>query len=247
MAVSRWRVGDTERAGELAQGRSYGCRVTIIGAGYVGLVTGACLADLGHQAAFVEIDHARLAMLERGELPIHEPRLDELIARHRRSGRVSFTSSYQTALERAEFAFMAVPTPPCTDGRADTSFVFAAARSVLEYAPPELILVTKSTVPVGTGAAITKLAERMGRADVQVVSNPEFLREGCAVRDFMEPDRIVIGASDAAATTAVADLYAGLDTTVITCGLRSAELAKYAANALLATRISFMSEISAVC
>jgi UDPglucose 6-dehydrogenase len=217
------------------------------GAGYVGLVTGTCLAELGHAVVCLETDPVRLSMLQRGELPIHEPGLGDAINRLTRTGRLRFADDYAAAVPECDFAFIAVSTPAGPDGRADTSFVFAAARSIIEHARPGLIVVVKSTVPVGTADDIAQLIGRAGRADVDVVANPEFLREGSAIRDFAAPDRIVIGASDPAAGRAVAQLYASLDAPVMLCSPRSAELAKYAANALLATRISFINEMSVIC
>src|SRR3990172_200273 len=161
--------------------------VCIAGAGYVGLVTGACLAELGHTVVCLETDPRRSCALKRGELPIHEPGLSELVARQRQAGRLAFTEHYRQAVPASEFAFIAVNTPPSEDGQADPSFVFAAARSVLEHARPGLIIAIKSTVPVGTGDAIARLARRSGPAEVEVVSNPEFLRLGSAIQDFLGP------------------------------------------------------------
>ncbi|MBI2953541.1 MAG: UDP-glucose/GDP-mannose dehydrogenase family protein [Chloroflexi bacterium] len=222
-------------------------KIGVIGAGYVGLVTGACLAEFGHNVTCVEIDTARFSLLEQGELPIYEPELDELVARHRLTGRLSFASEFAPAIPASEFAFIAVQTPQGPDGGADTSFVFAAAQEILEHARPELIIVTKSTVPPGTGDRIAEIVADAGRPDIEVVVNPEFLREGTAVTDFLKPDRVVVGASSATAGARVAGLYAPLDAPLVRCDRRSAELAKYAANALLATRISYMNEIAAVC
>jgi len=221
--------------------------VCIAGAGYVGLVTGACLAELGHTVVCLETDPRRSCALNRGELPIHEPGLSALVARQRRAGRLTFTDHYGQAVPPAEFAFIAVHTPPSENGQADPSFVFAAVRSLLEHARPGLIIVVKSTVPVGTGDAIAQLARRSGPAGVEVVSNPEFLRLGSAIQDFLGPDRIVIGAADPVAGAAVARLYAALDAPVIMCSSRSAELAKYAANAFLAARVSLVNELSPIC
>ncbi len=221
--------------------------VCVIGAGYVGLVSGACLAELGHSVTCLEIDSKRLSSLQSAEVPFHEPGLSELVERHSRAERLRFTSEYSQAIPQAEYAFIAVNTPQGAEGRADTGFVFAAVRSVLEHATDMLVLVTKSTVPVGTGDEIAHLAEEQGRFPIAVVSNPEFLREGTAVHDFLHPDRVVVGASDTWAGAAVAELYAGLDAPVVTTTRRAAELAKYTANAFLAARISFMNEISSVC
>lgn len=221
-------------------------RVSILGAGYVGLVTGAGLAELGHDVVCVESAPERLAVLERGDISIHEPGLSTLIDRHRASGRLRFTGEYARAIPAAEFVFIAVNTPAGPDGAADTTYVFAAVGSMLEHGHAGQIIVTKSTVPVGTGDAIADMVAAAGLRGIDVVSNPEFLREGAAIKDFLAPDRIVVGAESTTAAGRVARLYS-LDTPVVICGRRSAELAKYAANALLATRISFMNEISAIC
>lgn len=221
--------------------------ITMIGAGYVGLVTGACLAELGHNVVCMEIDPAKLSMLQQGMVPIHEAGLDALVARHRSSGRLSFTADYALAIPACQFAFIAVNTPPEPSGRANTSFVFSAVRSILDHAEEGITIVTKSTVPVGTGDEIARMVSRRGFQAIQVVSNPEFLQEGTAVRDFTQPDRIVIGANTLEAGKRVAQLYQGIGATVIQCSRRSAELAKYAANAFLATRVSFMNEMSGIC
>src|SRR5215207_5648255 len=222
-------------------------KIAVLGAGYVGLVTGACLAELGHVVTCVEIDPERLERLDRGEMPIYEPGLDKVVARNRAAGRLAFTADHEAAVRDASFAFVAVNTPPNLDGQADTSFVFTAARSVIAHAAPGLILVIKSTVPVGTGDAIARLAAAAGRADIDVASNPEFLREGCAVPDFMAPDRIVVGSQTRTSAEAVGRLYESLGAPLVVTDRPSAELAKYAANAFLATRISFMNEIATVC
>jgi UDPglucose 6-dehydrogenase len=222
-------------------------QISIAGAGYVGLVTGACLAQLGHDVTCLEIEPTRLAELRRGVLPIYEPGLEALFARQTAAGRLRITDDYAAAIPSSQFAFIAVNTPACASGAADTRFVLAAARAIFEHASPGLTLVLKSTVPVGTGDAIAQLAAELNRSDIRVISNPEFLREGSAIQDFVSPDRIVIGAEPREAGEAVAALYTLLNAPVVLCGRRSAELAKYAANALLATRISFINEIAALC
>jgi UDPglucose 6-dehydrogenase len=219
--------------------------VAVVGAGYVGLVTGACLASLGHSVTGVEIDPHRLASLQRGEPPVREPGLDELVESALQARRLRFTSDYSDAASTSRFAFIAVNTPPGPGGEADTSFVFSAVDSIIQHAPPGLIIVVKSTVPIGTGDEVARLAARSGKG-IETVSNPEFLRQGSAVQDFLHPDRIVIGASSKEAAAEVAALYEELDAPILKCSRPSAELAKYAANALLATRISFMNEISII-
>lgn len=222
-------------------------RIVIIGAGYVGLVTGACLAALGHRVTCLEIDRSRLAKLKVGVTPFHEPGLDDLIQRGHADGSLSFDDDYAAAIPGADFVFLAVNTPPSAGGHADTSFVFRAVESIAPHVSHEAIIITKSTVPVGTGDRIETALRASGRR-TSVVSNPEFLAEGTAVRDFFAPDRIVVGADDPEAASAVIALYDGIEGgTRIVTSRRSAELAKYAANALLAARISFMNEIAGIC
>jgi UDPglucose 6-dehydrogenase len=223
-------------------------RICVIGAGYVGLVSAASFAEMGHSVTCLEINSGKLALLRSGRLPIFEDSLDDLVAEHMAHGRLDFSDDYAGVIPQAEVVFLAVDTPMAEDGSANLSSVFAATRSVLEFASRGLVLVIKSTVPAGTGDSIAALVQSE-RPDVQVVSNPEFLRQGSAVRDFLEPDRIVIGAGEDGATAAetVAMLYEGLEAPIIFCSRGSAELAKYASNAFLATRISFMNEIAAVC
>lgn len=221
-------------------------RITVIGAGYVGLVTGGGLAWMGHSVVLLESDRSRLARLIDGHLPIHEPGLAELLAEAREAGRLRFGHDYAAVIPSSDYAFLAVNTPAGPDGEADTRFVFSAVRMLLEHARPGLTLVTKSTVPVGTGDEIERLVSEAGLDGIEVVSNPEFLREGSAVEDFLHPDRIVVGTSRPATAEAVARLYEGLDAAVFVTSRRSAELAKYAANALLATRISFINEIASI-
>ena len=220
-------------------------RISVIGGGYVGLVSGAGLARLGHSVVVVEVDQHRLARIRSGHLPIHEPGLDELVAEERAEHRLEFTDEYAAAIPSSDFVFLAVNTPPRPDGEADTTFVFNAVRTVLAHARPGLTIVTKSTVPVGTGDQIEGLAREAG-VRAEVVSNPEFLREGTAVYDFMHPDRVVVGARTETVAARVAGLYESLEAPHILTSRRSAELAKYAANAFLATRISFMNEIATI-
>lgn len=221
-------------------------RIGVIGAGYVGLVTAACLAELGHDVRCVEIEPARLTRLLNGKLPIHEAGLDSLMSRNTRDGRLSFTDKFEEAVVGADVVFIAVPTPPAADGTADTSHVFSALGAITEHALPGLVVVIKSTVPVGTGDTAAGIVAEAGK-QIEVVSNPEFLRQGTAVHDFMEPDRVVVGASSPGAAQKVSRLYAALEAPVVFSNRRSAELAKYASNALLASRISFMNEISSIC
>jgi UDPglucose 6-dehydrogenase len=219
-------------------------RLAIIGTGYVGLTTGACFAHLGHDVICADIDADKVAMLSRGEIPIVEHRLDELVNRGLKRGNLSFVVGAANAVEDCEIAFLCVPTPQGDDGSADLSYVEAAAREIAAVLPYEAIVVNKSTVPVGS----TKVVERvLRRPDIRVVSNPEFLREGSAVDDFLKPDRVVVGCDDRAAAIAVGALYESIRPQVIVTDPASAETIKYAANAFLATKLSFINAIAAIC
>lgn len=224
-----------------------GAGVCVVGAGYVGLVTAACLAELGHRVSALETDVLRLAVLRAGELPFHEPGLGCLVSRNRRTGRLRFTADRREALSEVRYVFITVQTPSGLNGGSDVRHVMNAVRSVLPVLAPRSIVLVKSTVPVGTADELEDLLRLAGRGDVDVASNPEFLRQGSAVGDFLSPDRIVIGAREERVAKAVRALYSGVRAPVITCTRRSAELAKYAANAYLAARISFMNEVSALC
>jgi len=223
--------------------------ITVIGVGYVGLVTGVCFADLGNKVVCVDIDEERIENLKQGVMPIYEPGLEELVARNVRAGRLSFTTSYTEGLQDAEFAFIAVGTPEGVDGEADLQYVRMAARSIAELIKHPLIIVNKSTVPVGTGDWVADIIRehRNDGTDFAVVSNPEFLREGSAISDFMYPDRVVLGSLDRDAAEKVAQLYLPLRATIMITDLRTAEMIKYASNAFLATRISFINEIANIC
>ena len=219
-------------------------RVAVFGAGYVGLVTGACFAELGHHVTVRDIVDERIDALRRGEIPIYEPGLDELLERNRE--RLSFTTDVAEAIEGAEFVYVAVGTPPTLSGDAD----LAAVWTVIDELPDvdhRIVVAMKSTVPVGTGAKVRHRLDARGLGHVGYVSNPEFTAEGTAVKDFMEPDRIVIGAFDPADAEAVAELHAGIDAPIVLADVASAEMAKLAANAALMTRISFINEIANVC
>ncbi len=219
-------------------------RIAIIGTGYVGLTTGACFAHLGHEVVCADIDADKVERLSRGEIPIVEHRLDELVADGLRNGNLRFVVGAVNAVTDCEIAFLCVPTPQGEDGSADLSYVEAAAAEIATALPYEAIVVNKSTVPVGS----TKVVERMmKRPDVRVVSNPEFLREGSAVDDFLKPDRVVVGADDRAAAIAVGSLYDKVRAQIIVTDPASAETIKYAANAFLATKLSFINAIAAIC
>jgi UDPglucose 6-dehydrogenase len=220
------------------------CRIAVIGTGYVGLTTGACLAHLGHTVVCADIDADKIAKLRDGIIPIVELGLAELVAEGMASGRLSFVVGSVEAAKNCDIAFLCVPTPQGEDGSADLSYVQRAAEEISAVLPFEAIVVNKSTVPVGS----TKVVEKaLKRPDVKVVSNPEFLREGSAVQDFLKPDRVVVGSDDQAAAMKVASLYDGLSTRVIITDPASAETIKYAANAFLATKLSFINAIAAIC
>src|SRR6267378_4946291 len=224
-------------------------RVTVVGAGYVGLTTGACLADLGNDVIVVDINKEKVAQLLRNRVPFYEPGLSELIERNAKAKRLTFTTSYREALHGAEYAIIAVSTPEGEGGEADLSFVESAAGSIAESMDGPLIVVNKSTVPPLTGDMVSRvLSKRNTKHRADVVSNPEFLREGSAIQDFMHPDRVVIGSHDPDAAAKVAKLYASLEAPVlITPNIYTAEMVKYASNAFLAARISFINEIARIC
>jgi len=218
--------------------------IAIIGTGYVGLTTGACLAHLGHKVVCADVEPEKILKLQSGIIPIVELGLAELVAEGMASGRLSFVVGSVEAAKSCDIAFLCVPTPQGEDGSADLSYVQRAAEEIAAVLPFEAIVVNKSTVPVGS----TKVVERaLKRPDVKVVSNPEFLREGSAVQDFLKPDRVVVGSDDQAAAMKVASLYDGLSTRVIITDPASAETIKYAANAFLATKLSFINAIAAIC
>jgi UDPglucose 6-dehydrogenase len=223
--------------------------ICVIGTGYVGLTTGVCFADLGNMVTCVEIDLHKLDLLRSGKTPIYEPGLTELQERNMRSGRLRFTDDYALALEDAGLIFITVGTPMGDDGAADLSQVEAAARSIGAHLKQNAIIVDKSTVPVGTGDMVGRLIHEhtTNGVTVHVVSNPEFLREGSALTDFFQPDRIVLGSTNREAAEAVAALHEPLGAPVIITDLRTAEMIKYASNAFLATRISFINEIAQIC
>ncbi|MGD0961655.1 MAG: UDP-glucose/GDP-mannose dehydrogenase family protein [Methylomonas sp.] len=227
-------------------------RVTVFGSGYVGLVTGACLADAGMGVMCMDIDRDKIEKLKQGIIPIYEPGLEEMIVDNQASGRLQFTTDVREAVNFGMFQFVAVGTPPDEDGSADLKYVLAVARSIAEHMTDYKIIVDKSTVPVGTADKVKQvvaevLAQRGEAMEFDVVSNPEFLKEGSAVDDFMKPDRIIIGTDNDKATDFLKKLYAPFNRSrdrMISMDIRSAELSKYAANAMLATKISFMNELA---
>ena len=227
-------------------------KVTVVGTGYVGLVSGACLADMGNDVLCLDVDPAKIAGLKEGRLPIHEPGLDQVVAHNAAAGRLHFTTDVKEAVAHGTIQFIAVGTPPDEDGSADLKYVLEAARNIGRHMTDYKVVVDKSTVPVGTAdkvrAAIAdELAKRGVEGRYAVVSNPEFLKEGAAVEDFMRPDRIIVGADDDQAIHLMRALYAPFQRShdrLVLMDVRSAELTKYAANAMLATRISFMNEMA---
>ena len=227
-------------------------RITIFGTGYVGLVTGTCLAEVGNDVVCVDVDAGKIASLERGQMPIFEPNLAELVQSNRTSGRLRFSTDAVQAIDHGQIIFIAVGTPPDEDGSADLSHVLAVARSIGKHLKRDCVVVNKSTVPVGTAdrvreAIAAELAVRGTSVEFDVASNPEFLKEGDAVKDCMRPDRIVIGSSSPRAIDALKTLYAPFNRNherIVLMDARSAELTKYAANAMLATKISFMNEMA---
>ena len=227
-------------------------KITVIGTGYVGLVSGACLADVGNDVLCLDVDPAKIKILEEGGIPIHEPGLQEVVRRNVEAGRLSFTTDVQRAAQYGTVQFIAVGTPPDEDGSADLQYVLAAARNIGKHMDGYRVIVDKSTVPVGTAdkvreAVQAELGSRESKLDFSVVSNPEFLKEGAAIEDFMRPDRIVVGADDEKAIGLMRQLYGPFQRNhekLVLMDVRSAELTKYAANAMLATRISFMNELA---
>ena len=218
--------------------------IAVVGAGYVGLTTGACFSKLGHDVICADIVPEKIDSLKRGEIPIYEAGLEEIVREGIDAGRLTFVLGAENAVANADFVYLCVPTPQGADGSADLTYLQAAARQISAKLQPGTIVVNKSTVPVGS----THLVERaLGRSDIPVVSNPEFLREGTAVDDFLNPDRVVIGSDDQAAAGRVAALYLGVRAPIMVTDPASAETCKYAANAFLATKLSFTNAIAAVC
>ena len=224
--------------------------ITVIGTGYVGLVVGACLAETGNPVACADLDQAKIDGLKQNVLPIYEPGLDDYVARNQSHGRLTFTTDVSAAIASADVVFIAAGTPPDEDGSADLRHVLAVAEQIGKHMRRELVIVTKSTVPVGTAAKVAAAVGRHAKLPFHMCSNPEFLKEGAAIDDFMKPDRVVIGVDSDHARSVMAELYAPFVRTgkpIIFMDIPSAEMTKYAANAMLATRISFMNEIANLC
>ena len=218
--------------------------IVVIGAGYVGLTSSVCLAHLGHNVTCVDIDSNKVDLLNRGEVPIYEARLPELLQEGQGKESLRFTTALEAAVSASEFIFLCLPTPQGPDGNADISAVVSVMNQICPTLAPGSIIINKSTVPIGTSA---QLIQAIGRTDISLVSNPEFLREGVAVTDFLQPDRILIGASEREAAEKVAGLYQAIDAPVIHVDLASAETIKYATNSFLATKVSFVNALAAVC
>lgn len=218
--------------------------IAVIGSGYVGLTTGACFASLGHTVVCVDIDAERIEALRSGRIPIYEPGLEELVTEGLQAGRLEFTTDTAEAVSGAEFAYLCVPTPQSADGSADLSYLEVAATQIASHLPPDAVVVNKSTVPVGS---TRRVEQALGRTDLFVVSNPEFLREGSAVHDFLNPDRVVIGSDDQGAAIRVASLYLGVPAPLMVTDPASAETIKYASNAFLAMKLSFVNAVAALC
>lgn len=225
-------------------------KIAVVGTGYVGLVTGTCLADTGNQVICVDINEKKVEMMKNGQVPIYEPGLEQLFNRNINQNRLHFTTNLAEAIAEAKIIFLALPTPPGGDGAADLSYVLGAAKDIAKLIKEYKVIVTKSTVPVGTADKVTAIMKEHTDVEFAVVSNPEFLREGVAVDDFMKPDRVVIGTVDERARKLMGELYAPYvrqGNPIIYMDERSSELTKYAANSFLATKISFMNEIANMC
>jgi len=225
-------------------------KITVVGTGYVGLVTGTCLAETGNEVLCVDIDQAKVDMMQAGKVPIYEPHLDVLFERNIKAGRLTFTTDLHQGLDHGDIIFLALPTPEDEDGSADLSYVLGVADKIGRYISSYKVIVDKSTVPVGTAEKVTQAISAHAQCDFDVVSNPEFLREGFAVDDFLKPERIVVGSSSERATALMQKLYAPFvrsGNPVIVMDEKSAELTKYAANSFLAAKITFMNEVANYC
>jgi UDPglucose 6-dehydrogenase len=224
--------------------------VSVIGTGYVGLVQGACFADTGNNVICMDIDEKKITSLKKGTIPIYEPGLEEVVRKNAQEGRLEFTTSIKTAVQKSDIIFLCLPTPPSEDGSADLTHVLSVAKQIAELANSEKIVVSKSTVPVGTVDKIRKVLKKKAKYPMEVVSNPEFLKEGSALQDSLKPDRVVIGTRSKKAIAMLQELYEPFVRTgnpILVMDERSSEMTKYAANAFLATKISFMNELANLC
>jgi UDPglucose 6-dehydrogenase len=224
-------------------------KIAIVGSGYVGLVTGACFAQVGHQVICIDNDERKVELLQSGEVPIYEPGLEELVRRNVSANRLFFSNSIKLGVDNSEVIFIAVPTPPDVDGSVDLAYVERVAREIAEVLTEYRVIVDKSTVPVQTGEEVARTIRRYNKtgAEFDVVSNPEFLREGCALADLMEPDRIVIGTNSDRALAIMRSVYEPFKAPIMVTDISSAELIKHAANSFLAMKISYANAIAAIC
>lgn len=225
-------------------------KIAIVGTGYVGLVTGTCFAEMGNNVTCIDIDSKKIERLNNGESVIYEPGLEEMIKKNVDEKRLTFSNSFEDSIPDSDICFIAVGTPPLEDGSADVHYVLEAAKNIAKYIDRYTVIVDKSTVPIGTGYKVKELVKSITKVPFDVVSNPEFLKEGCAINDFMRPDRIVIGSDSEYALNKMKELYTPFlngDNRIVATDITSAEMIKYAANAMLATRISFMNEIAKLC
>lgn len=222
-------------------------KIAVLGVGYVGLVTATCFAELGNDVIGVDIDPKKISNLKKGIIPIYEPGLDDLVAKNVKAGRINFTTKFDDAVKKSQIIFIAVGTPPQEDGSADLQYVLAAAESIAKAANGYKIVVDKSTVPIGTGKMVANTIKKYYKGDFDVVSNPEFLREGSALGDFLHPDRVVIGHASAKAKKLMRELYKPLNAPILFTNIETAEMIKYASNSLLATEISFINSVANIC
>ena len=222
-------------------------KVAVVGTGYVGLIQAACLAELGNDVTCLDIDEAKIEGLKHGKSPIYEPGIEELVAKNVDAGRLHFTTDYATAIPGVDVAFIAVGTPSRDDGRADLQYVEAAARSIAKHLDGYAVVVNKSTVPVGTGDVVSDIVREEYKGEFDVASNPEFLREGSAIDDFMHPDRVVVGNASEKAKEILEALYQPLGSPILFTDIKTAEMIKYASNSMLATQISFINSIAQIC
>ncbi len=222
-------------------------KITVVGTGYVGLVAGACLADLGNEVICVDVDEKKISDLKKGKIPIYEPGLEEIVKKNFAEKRLTFTTDAKESIEEAKIIFIAVGTPQGENGEADLKYVFQVCETIGKNANEQKVIVDKSTVPVGTAKKVKEKVTEFSKFPIDVVSNPEFLREGSAVKDFLEPDRVVIGSDSEEAAKLIESLYKPLDCEIVITNSESAEMIKYASNAFLATRISFINEIANLC
>ncbi len=222
-------------------------KIVVVGTGYVGLVSGACLAEIGHTITCIDIDQAKIDRLKGGRIPIFEPGLEEVVLRNVEAGRLTFSTDLPAALPGAQAVFIAVGTPSQPDGQADLQYVYAVADTLGKHLKDYVVVVNKSTVPVGTGAQVTEMIKQSYSGEFDIASCPEFLREGSAVKDFMNPDRVVMGVRNPKAESVMLEIFAPLPGEKLVTTVESAELIKYASNAFLATKISFINEIAQIC